>query len=106
MRIGMLMFAATLLGGCEFQTNERLDVLENRVDYVYEIIRQRKVSAEHCEVYSDTQMSCSLNPKGRCQCIFKPDAQDIENQLFDDAVAKRAAAIVAEAAEPADSPEE
>jgi hypothetical protein len=76
-----LALAALLLAGCAtIDTNEqRIARLENRVNFVYEIVRKRNMSAEWCAQYTDDDMRCTLRENGVCACEFRPDAMDIEN---------------------------
>jgi hypothetical protein len=85
-----LALAALLLAGCAtidtIDTNEqRIARLENRVGFVYEIVRKRSLSAEWCAKYTDDDMRCTLRDNGVCGCEFRPDAMDIENKRIEEA---------------------
>jgi hypothetical protein len=69
--------------------SDRLDELESRQDYIFEIIRQRTLSPEKCAGYSDSRMTCVLNNE-KCACAFEPDEVDKEAAILRAAVELRA----------------
>jgi hypothetical protein len=81
MKTPLVATLALLTTGCMgLPTHEdRIDRLENRVNFVYEIVRKRKLSAEWCANYTDDDMRCKISDFGVCACEFRPDAMDIEN---------------------------
>jgi uncharacterized protein YceK len=87
-----LALAALLLAGCAtIDTNEqRIARLENRVGFVYEIVRKRNMSEEWCANYTDDDMRCKISDFGVCACEFRPDAMDIENARIQKAAEKLA----------------
>ena len=103
MRTAALVLLAAAMGcatTAEVKENdERIAYLENRLEFLFkDALRNRRVTPELCEGYSDVGMQCGLNEEGRCMCALKPDAQDIANAKFDAAVQK-AAEEAAEATE-------
>jgi len=89
--ITVLLLATT---GCY---GERVDNLEKKVDWVYEIVRQRRLSVDKCEDYSmEGFMDCVIAPDGKCNCVMVPDEQDKSNTLELAAIALRASQIKAE----------
>jgi hypothetical protein len=72
---------ALLTTGCMgLPTHEaRIERLENRVGFVYEIVRKRNMSGEWCARYTDDDMRCTMRGDGVCACEFRPDAMDVEN---------------------------
>ena len=94
---------------------ERVVRLEKKVDYVVEVIKNRRSSPEHCDGLSgENLLTCALGPNERCKCIFFSDAQDRENEIFSEAIAQIKEEIravgrakrAAEAARPNQSEEE
>ena len=94
---------ALLLASCA--SDARLARVENRQDYVFEVLRGRRLSSERCESFSDETMQCRLSPVERCQCGFAPDDQDRSNAVFEAAVV-RAQKEAAEAAKTEEAAEE
>jgi hypothetical protein len=82
--------------GINSSVTSRVEALENRQAYVFEIIRRRQLSPEICEGFSDGWMTCAMNAKKQCECNFEPDELDIANQIYAEAVKAAAAQIVAE----------
>jgi hypothetical protein len=74
------------------------DELENRQNYIFEIIRQRPLSPEKCVSYSDSKMTCTLNKTKNCACVFAPDEVDEENAIYQAAVERRAKQLAEEEA--------
>jgi hypothetical protein len=68
--------------------NVRLDDLEKRQDYIFEVMRGRRLSEARCAAYTNPKMSCSVNKKGACACVFPSDDQDRENLAFQEAIKK------------------
>jgi hypothetical protein len=68
--------------------NVRLDDLEKRQDYIFEVMRGRRLSEDRCVAYTNPKMSCSINEKGSCACVFPADDQDRENLAFQKAIQK------------------
>ena len=95
-----LPLIALLLASCA--SDARLARVENRQDYVIEIVRNRRMSADRCKAFSDDGMMCRLAQGERCRCGFAPDDQDRENVAFEAAVA-RAQKQAAEALEEAEA---
>jgi len=82
------------------ENDERIAYLENRLEFLFkDALRNRRVTPELCEGYSDVGMQCGLNEEGRCMCALHPDAQDIANAKFDAAVKAAAEEAAEEEAE-------
>jgi hypothetical protein len=92
MKTPLVATLALLTTGCmNLPTHEdRIDRLENRVNFVYEIVRKRNMSAEWCAQYTDDDMRCKISDFGVCACEFRPDAMDIENARIQKAAEKLA----------------
>jgi hypothetical protein len=92
--------------GCDAPPS-RLDELESRQNYIFEIIRQRTLSSEKCAGYSDSRMTCVLNKTNKkCNCVFEPDDVDEENAIYQAAVERRAKQLAEEEAALVYKPEE
>jgi hypothetical protein len=86
MRI-LAITVALLALGC----SDRLDELESRQNYIFEIIRQRTLSSEACAAYSDSRMTCVRDkPTKKCACTFTLDETDAENEILRAAIELRA----------------
>ena len=92
--------AGLLLTNCDEGGSQavRIARLENKVAFLIELRRNRRVSAEQCDSFSDPTMSCALTAELSCSCAFKPDEWDIENKEFNNAVAAKARELLAEQA--------
>jgi hypothetical protein len=105
--IVLALVAIIVLGALIGSLTGAVSRIENRQDYVFEIIRRRQLSPELCEGFSDGWMTCSINAQKVCACTFEPDELDIANQIYSEAVKAAAAQIVAEKkAEEEDAPTE
>lgn len=89
MAIGVILVAAASIAGSSCtdsrtRTNqERIDQLEHELAYVYEVIRPRRVSEEHCESLSGGWKTCSLRGKElQCLCDYDTDEWDKASFAF------------------------
>ncbi len=84
--VGIFLSATALLfsSGCADSD------LETRVDYLYEIVRQRPLSPDKCASFTIDSMTCASDSQGKCNCVFAPDDQDMEAAILKAAIELRA----------------
>lgn len=85
--IGTMAVAAIGLawGSCNqgSSLSERVATVEHDLAYVFEVIRPRTVSAEHCESFSGGWKTCSLRGKElQCLCDYESDDWDKASFAF------------------------
>ena len=105
MKYASILIVLVLAGCADSRTRtneERISALEHSLDYVYEVIRPRRVSPEHCESLSDEFKTCSLRGEPlNCLCDYKQDEWDTTNKEFNAAVGAKARELLAKQAEAA-----
>ena len=83
-----LPIAFVLLTACAGY-DARLARVENQQNYVVEIVKNRRMSAERCaKLEGEGMPTCRLAANERCRCQFTADDQDRENAAFAAAVAQ------------------
>ena len=75
MRSWSLLFL--LFAGCAMPVQSVVDTklndLNRRVTFLYEMQRHRNVTPERCAWFTGPEMVCATNEKGQCNCALRDD---------------------------------
>lgn len=81
-----------VLTGCAMPVppvvDAKLNDLNRRVSFLYEMQRHRKITDERCAWYSGPEMVCATGEQGGCNCALRDDGFGIpEPQKAEDSTA-------------------